>query len=954
MNRICYILFFLFPILSFAQVKNVGSPSIRNYPKSEYNGGTQNWGISQDQHGFMYFANNDGILRFDGFNWQMLDTDIPLPVRSVYVDDDNRIFVGLIDNFGEIKSDNSGKYKFHSLRNLFDASVSFTDVWNIREIDGGIVFQSFEKLFVYDRKNIKVYSPKKKYHFSFEVNGRLLLQEQGLGLYEYQSGSFKKLAWAEPVVNDEIINILNIGEDKLLIGTSEKLYKYENNTLTECDCPANDFVMTNKLFSATSILGNYIVLGSILNGAIISDFEGNVVHVLNRAKGLQNNTVLSLFADRDKNLWVGLDNGISFVQINSPISYVSQNGDIGTGYCCVIENGNFYLGTNQGLYVKSYNDFSKNTGTFKLIENTEGQVWSLKVFDGKVICGHNFGTFLIDNNIATKLNAEPGGWTYIRPKRNQNFLIGGFYSGMALFKFENNTWRFYKKLDGFNESCRFIVEDKNGNLWISHGSKGVFRITLSDDFEQISVVKFYNQAQGLPDSEKNIVLLYNHEPYVSTVDGIYEYDQNSDRFVKSVQISELLAGVGRVKNLSTDGEGNLWFLGEEKSGVLRLNEDLTYTRITAPFESIKGKLVREFEFVYPYDQEQIFFGIDIGFAHYSSKFPKSYENDFSAYITEVELSYLDTTIYPMGSANSLMKFPFRKNSFRFHYTTPLYENIEEIRFSYLLQDYSEDWSAWSTDVYNDYTNLPFGDYIFKVKAINRYGVESRIHEFAFSVLPPWYRTHLAHAIYIIFALALIFSLVVLIRYRIRHSEEKARLQHQKEMHDKEEHFKHQKVIAEKEIIKLRNDKLRSEMVHRDKELANQTNNIIQKNRLLMKINQELQKIQSTTEDGVVKSKMAILKRRIEKEIDDKQQNRIFETYFDEAHQEFFNRLKDKFPQLSPNDLRLCAYIRMNISTKEIATLLNISFRGVEISRYRLRKKLELSREVNLSTFLSGI
>ena len=122
----------------------------------------------------------------------------------------------------------------------------------------------------------------------------------------------------------------------------------------------------------------------------------------------------------------------------------------------------------------------------------------------------------------------------------------------------------------------------------------------------------------------------------------------------------------------------------------------------------------------------------------------------------------------------------------------------------------------------------------------------------------------------------------------------------------------------------------------------------------MKIKEELKKIKKRTDEDKVKNRLGILLRKINKEIDNKQQNQVFETYFDEVHEEFFKRLKSEYPQLSPREMRLCAYIRMDLTSKEIAVLLNITERGVEVSRYRLRKKLELPRETNLSTFLSNI
>lgn len=955
MYKTIIILFIFIPFSGFCQLKNFGTPFIHNYHKSEYKAGTQNWGISEDKNGFMYFANNDGVLRFDGLHWELLDTNIPLPVRSVFVDSNDRIFVGLIDNFGFLGLTSGGEYEFHSLRHLFDESVDFSDVWRINEIEQGIVFQSFEKLFIYDGNNIKVFSPKGKYRFSFNVNGRLYIQEHELGLFQYLNGVFEMVPWAEPLMHNEILSMVDIGNNNLLIGTERGFYKYINGILKEWKCKVNDFIKTNKLYSSASILSNYFAFGTILNGVVISDEKGNIVQHLNVDKGLQNNTILSVYSDANKNLWLGLDNGIDYVEINSPITYVSEGGTIGAGYCCVIHNDRIYLGTNQGLFVKSFNSITQNNESYKLIENTEGQVWSLTVLNNQLICGHNLGTFIINNEKANKISDEPGGWKYIRSKKDENTLIGGFYSGLAIFKYGQNGWRFYKKLNGFNESSRFLVEDEKGFFWISHGAKGIFRVSMNERLDSITSYKLYNQNSGLPSNEKNIIFPFKGEVLVSTIDGVYEYNYIKDCFEKSTGKNNLFGNIGRIKTLNPDEEGNIWYIAQNESGVMRLNEDLTYTKINSPFKKLDRRYINEFEFIYPYNNENVFIGIDNGFAHYTSKFPKLYSQSFPSFITKIELPYLDSVIFFNNSITiPEYKFPFRKNTIRFHFASPFFENLASLEFSYFLDNYSDSWSTWTKDGYKDFTNLNEGKYQFRLKARNIYGVESEISSFKFTILPPWYRSTIAYSIYLFLFVLLIFLTIRFILYRIDLSKKKENLKHQMELKQKEEQFQRQALLDEKEIIKLKNDKLSAEKVHRDKELANQTMGIIQKNKFLKKLNEELRLLQNSTEDASVRNKITILKRKILKESESDMQNKIFETYFDEVHEEFFNRLKEKYPQLSPNDLRLCAYLKMNISTKEISTLLNISYRGVEISRYRLRKKLELSRDINLSAFLLNL
>lgn len=949
------ILLFFLPVYLFAQVKTIGTPSIKNYPKTVYKAGTQNWDIAEDKNGFMYFANNDGILQFDGFRWNLIEVPLSL-VRTIYIDSQDRIFVGLLYEFGMLVKDETGKYVYKSMIDLVpEESRNFNDVWKIHEINGNIIFQSYEKLFVYNGKSIKTYNPVNKYHFSFNVNGRLLIQEPGVGLFEMFNGFIDKVPWADPLKDFQILSILEISENHLLIGTAQNgIYNYDQGKLDVWNTEVNALLRDSKLFSATTIMGNHLAFGTILDGLLISDENGQVIQQINRSNELQNNTILSVYADNHKNLWLGLDNGIGYVEINSPVSYVTAKGGLGTGYCCTIFEDKLYVGTNQGLFVKPFSNFGKSTGDFTLVENSEGQVWSIDEFDGQLICGHNFGTFVIENNTARKISNVAGSWGYIRLKNNPEFLLGGHYDGLILLKKGELGWEFSHQLKGFSESSRFLFQDYLGEVWMSHGGKGIYRLTLDDSLESVSSVKLYGKEQGLPSDAQNILFQLADEKYISTINGVYEYDASVDSFKLADEINKRFDLDGRIKKVVTDDDDNIWYISDNESGVLRKNEDLTYTKITSPFESLNEHYVSEFEFIYPYNNDHIFLGIDNGFAHYSSKFPKSFSQEFLSFITRVELSYLDSVMYPFNNDGLSYTFPYRKNSFRFHYTAPFFENLDDLKFSYYLENFTDDWSAWTTNIYKDFTNLPFGKYSFKIKALNYYGIESEVSEFRFTVLPPWYQTSIAYAFYILFLLTATVLTIIVVRNRHERAKELEKQKHKKELQAKEEMFQHQAVVAEKEIIKLRNDKLRADMIYRDKELANQTNNIIQKNKFLMKLNQEFQKIQSTTDDSTVKSKMVILKKRVDKELDNEQQNILFETYFDEVHTDFFDRLKEQYPQLSPKDLKLCAYIKMNISTKEIATLLNITDRGVEISRYRLRKKMDLTREINLSTFLAGV
>jgi DNA-binding CsgD family transcriptional regulator len=428
----------------------------------------------------------------------------------------------------------------------------------------------------------------------------------------------------------------------------------------------------------------------------------------------------------------------------------------------------------------------------------------------------------------------------------------------------------------------------------------------------------------------------------------------SDSFVVSAEMNEKFTFRGRLKTLKSDSAGNLWFIAGNESGVLRLNEDMSYTKITSPFETLKNKFINEFEFLYPYSDEHVFFAMENGFAHYSNKISKPYNQPFNAFVVKVELPYLDSFVIVNDSELAVPEFAFKQNAFRFHYTAPFFESPQGLKFSYLLENYNQEWSEWSTDHYKDFTNLPEGDYVFQVKAKNIYGTESLGSSFPFRIRPPWYRSSLAYYMYLLLFTGLVMLTFKFVLYRMKMERNRVLAQHRAELDLKEDRYRMQKLVTEKEIISLRNEKLQNEMMFRDKELANQTMSIIQKNKFLVSLKEDLQRIQKSANDEHLKRTLTGLNRNINKEIDNKQQNQIFETYFDEVHREFFTVLKEKFPGLSPREMRLSAYIRMNLTSKEIAALLNITDRGVEISRYRLRRKLDLPRDVNLSIFLTNL
>lgn len=958
-----FLFIFLCPLFIQAQIKSTGIPRIQQFLKSEYKAATQNWEIATDSRGFMYFANNDGLLEFDGAHWQIYDLPNQSIVRSLRIDANDRIYIGQQNAVGYMEPDENGRLQYHSLLDLIPESErNFEDIWRIHLTGIGVIFQSYTHLFVYKDDQINLIPLKNRIKFSFYTNGRFWIQDEKEGLKEYQQGKFFQVPVLDPLIGKEIWAMLPVSNNRYLIGTAnDGVFIFNGETLIPWKNQANSFLTENQIFSALKFKNNYYAFGTIQNGLLITDEDGKIIQHLNKKKGLQNNTVLSMGTDHDENLWLGLDNGIDYVDIGSPFTYMYHSEGLGATYTSLVHNGKLYVGTNHGLFVKNWPEKgSLDTEDFRLISKTVGQVWYLGVHQNILLCGHNSGTFQIEGETARQISDIKGAWMFMDLNQNNKYLLGGNYNGMSIFtkSSDNRSWKLVGPVKGFNESSRLIAQDKKGNIWMSHGYKGVFCIRLNENLDSVQHYSFFNSTNGLPTDIYINLMKVDDKIIYTTPDGFYTYNETINRFEPSVYYNNLFDQQKNIDYLMQDQYFNIWYAAGTIPGVLRSQEDGTYTRVSAPFEELAGKTIAGFQHILSVDPVNTFIGMEDGLAHYSPSYQTNAGNQIRTYIREV-VNIPNQQAFSPSSIQSVEEqikhsFDFKANHFRFTYACPSYKHKNKIKFSFFLENYSTTWSEWSEEPNCEFMNLHEGDYSFKVKSIDPFFNESTIAQFDFTILPPWYRSILAYIIYAFMVSLVVSASIWFVFLRIRISRRKERLKHLLEYRRKVQQFQREALISEKEIIKLRNEQLHGKMIHLDKELANQTMNIIQKNKFFSKLKSEMKSIQNQITDSALKSKISIIVQRLDKELDDKRQKELFETYFDEVHEDFFRRLNEKYPGLTPREQKLCAYIKMNISSKEMAALLNISQRGVEISRYRLRKKLEIDRDTNLVSFIMGI
>ncbi|HUH18268.1 triple tyrosine motif-containing protein [Albibacterium sp.] len=957
MNRyLVIIIAVVFGINSNASAqRTIAVPQIINYSNEVYKGGLQNWSVAQDSQGIMYFGNNEGLMTFDGYKWSVLPLPNNTVIRSVAVDKANRIYVGGQDELGYFEADETGTLRYHSLISLIAKTErEFADVWRINIVDDGVFFMTNYRIFRYKGGRITVDKPKTTWQFMSEIDGKLYAQSQDQGLMRFDEGFWKPLANHADLDASTVTRMLPYSQDTLLVTTLKKgLFYLVDNKLIPKHTEVDDILFTNRIFCGERISDDLFAFGTTSSGLLVMDKRGKIVQKYMYGEGLQKNNIRDVFIDRDKNIWLALDDGIDFIAINSPIKYINPDKDnpIST-YAMYLFDKKLYVGTSNGLYATTIqNKDLKNIGMadsrFVKIAGTDGQVWVLNEVNGNLLMGHEDGAFNVNGFDARKIYTSPGTWLFTPVSRvypSQN-IIAGTYWGLKLISFENGQFYDPKEIEGSNESLRFIHYDERENaVWVSHPYRGVFKLLLSKDLKSVVKQKEYGVNEGLSSSLFNYLFYIRNNILVSTRDGILEYDISQDKFVQS-SVFESLKDVSP-EYMYEDKSGNIWFVSQKKLGLLdfsRPNGEVPYTLVYFP--ELDGKVLGGFESVYALDNDHVFVGANKGgillnYNKYKERISRP--NILLRIVKAIDAEKNEIILFGGHGSfpQELAELNYKQNSFQFEFSSTPYDQLRNVEFSYLMEGFDKNWSAWNGKSDKEYTNLSPGKYTFNIKSRNSNGSESEVLSYSFYVLPAWYANTLSYIIYVLVFLALLY-------YYIKRQKRKLMLKHENELYLRQLELDHR----EKQVVRLRNEKLKADLDFKNRELVSLTMHLVQRGEVLSKIKDKIHEIlkkQDSDQGSISFRQLMRLVKSGERTNEDWEK---FSIHFNNANEGFFSNLKERHPDLTSNELKLCAYLRMNLSSKEIAQLMNITIKGVEVGRYRLRKKLNISPEVNLHTYL---
>lgn len=967
--KIRFLVVLLFSLLHTgnAQIKKTGVPFITNYSPKSYKAASENWDVLQDSKGMMFFANHFGILQFDGVRWNIItQPENKSMVRSLAIDAKDKIYVGAQGDFGYAVQLPNGQYKYTSLVKLLPvANRNFGDVLHTVIRNKEVIFFSKEGLFVYKDNKIKVIRPASTFDEFFEVNKAIYVSDNVKGLLKFNGNVLEPLPNSKQFIGLKIKKIFETKNGLVVLTQKDGLFVYKNNQLKNFVTEADYLLKQNQISTGALLSDGYFGIGTRQSGLVVLDSEGKLIQHINKQIGLQHDYVTNLKTDKEGNLWVTLKEGISLIQISSPLSKILDASNSETKiYCSQIYENKLYIATDNGLFWLDWNAYKngkRENVHFQHISGMSENVWNIGIFGGSLLAFEKNGIFEIKGT-STKLLAKiDGAWQgVIVPNRPDLLLVGG-YTGLYLLKRINGSWVYQNKVKGFEESSRVMVTD-NDAVWIAHGYKGIFKIKLNKNFDAVWSTEFYNRENGFPSSLFLNTFQIDDQILFGTTKGVYKLDKKSNRMIPDAVFTKYLGMDSHIRLLKEDNQNNIWYVSGENTGKISRKKTGHFDVEELPFRKLRYLYIPGFENIQTTATGDVFFGTQEGLIHYNNTKGKSYQTKYKSIIAEVKCifpkdSLLFSSRYdvlPTNSEGDDTLFPvlaYSNNALHFSFASLYYDEADATKYEYWLEGFEPKWSDWSLQTEKEYTNLPENSYVFHVRAKNIYDVVSEEAVFRFEISPPWYRTSWAYLLYILLFCGLLYAIV---RYQKNLAErEKAQLilNQEKELLRNRAELNEQKLALEQQNTIIMRENLEATITLKNVKVASNTVNLIHLNEILLSIKELISEIKKEKEAASSFSLLTKINRIIDHELQGDQHWNEFEEIFNQLHDNFMQRLKSSFPELTPRDMRLCAYLRMNFNTKEIAPLLGISVRGVEDTRYRIRKKLQLSSDANITEFI---
>lgn len=903
-----------------------GLPPLVPFPPEITGGGLQHADVSIGQQGEIAVANTAGLLLHDGAEWKVLPLPNGTVVRSVeWVG--HRIYVGGQGAFGYFARSHLhyGPFQYVDLsRRLMAAVGPFEDVWRTVAhgeevvISGGtfvagcsasgsvraIARGRIDNLLPSGSTWVYQTGPRLKQLGGTAIGPDLPAGVRAEALVPRADGALVLLTHAHGVY----VALPQASQWTALPGAVDNaLKRFRTNCLARSE--AGWHIGTSD--------------GGILLTADFVRLDGRIA----KNQGLSRETVLCLSADASGNLWAGLEGGLDLIAWADPIRNPFQlEGRNVAGYGSLHTADYRYFATSQGLEAWS------SEGSRALVKT--GQAWSIARAESAILLGHHGGLYEVRGVTAIPVFTETGVWGVWRMPGTERW-IAGTYEGLVALEEREGRWTVAGKIEGFNESARFVAAADNRHIWVSHPYKGVWRIRLDAPLRAIESIESIGRSAGFSDTLGLRVHALEDQILFTADRGLWRWDSKLNRVVREEAFTEGLDADAPFRHIARAPDGTVWYFTPGHVGCIQ-----PVTRGLRPATRIRhlplsgAAPIAGFESIECMPNGEVCIPTASGFLTVDPNRMLAAEDAPQAVLHRVRhLNAAPSS--PRERSPGNVRLGPGIHALELALGTSGNRWLGQVQYQWRLPEVSAAWSAPVPAAAVTLPGLSEGVHRLEFRALLSPAFTGPAATMTVQVPPAWYGTALARLVFGVAALSGVLAILYTVRRRER----------LKSIHALAE--------AQADLVREREERARAELELRNQELASATLHLMEKGEALSTVRKGLVALRGEANRAQQKSIQELIQVIQQDERFDAGWEQ-FSQQFDRVHIDFQTRLRERFPHLTKNDLRLCAYIRMNLSSKEIAALMFVSVRAVEISRFRLRKRLDLDKGANLQEFIQRL
>lgn len=764
-----------------------GNFRIQNYRPTDYNAFVQNWSSIQDNKGNMYFANGEGVLKYDGVEWQVIKASNNSIIRSLAKDQSGVIYVGATGDFGYLQQGEKGKVCFISLTNKLKAEdKDFLEVWYTRTIGNDVYFCTYKTLFRFRNGQIKVWRAKNDIYSCFVSKNQIYLYVNNIGIKKVDNDTLALIPNGDFFKDKPFRMAIPYEDNKVLIAPAGNgFYLFDFDTInsknreksivrfkTEVDSICN----LSYPYSGIQLKDGRFALCLVPFGVAIIDRNGKLVHFLNKNSGLQNESVANVYEDNESNLWMALSKGISKVDINAPLTSWSNVG----GFELINDLARF----NQSIYLACLNGLFKLKGNkIVRVDNLELPIFSLLNFklpndtSKHILLGGTEFNGIIeikDDKVLPILYCKSITYLLYQSKLDPSYLYIGQSGSLEIAHYENGTLKHVGFVQGINNEVRSILEESDGTIWCSNQTNLTICIKPSGNLLKPKQIIYYKKEEGI--NGYHYLFSYKDKVFITTETGFRSLNEAKTQFVPDTLFGKEYCN-GSVTNTGfyqDEKTGAVWILGQKNNhlGIGLKNENGKYDWFDAVFNFLPENSA---PLVYFEADSTIWISTHEELYRHKGSLVRP-RPPYQTIIKKVSIGkdsilYFDgDTLLPKKSKNSKPLIPhlaYKHNSIAFSFTALTYYNENATFFQTYLEGFDNDWSGWTKDPEKEYTNLSEGSYKLHVRAKNFYNVIGREAIYEFVIMPPWYRSILALLLYFIVFAGILIIIVEMYTKRLK-------------------------------------------------------------------------------------------------------------------------------------------------------------------------------------------